>query len=92
VYGGAYTVSPDSPWVSVGGLYVGNGTILVPIGLSVKKTIAHETGHATKQFFERQTFGSSLDHSSSDGLMDRHASQNEFSAWETKILRGIKKP
>jgi hypothetical protein len=56
----------------------------------VQNNIAHEVGHATKSFFERQDFGADKDHSDAPGLMDPYGSQPAFTGNEKKILRGIK--
>ncbi|MEP0828843.1 MAG: hypothetical protein HRF51_10015 [bacterium] len=85
---------PDAAWVSWGGLSHGNGIITVPKGnpdAEVKQVVRHESGHATKSFFQRQDFGPSLDHSASNaGIMYyTTAGGTTFTEREKKILRGI---
>jgi hypothetical protein len=84
-YNGRYSgIDPDSFWSNngnLGGLSHGNGIIsITKQNDNPKKAIAHEVGHATKDFFERQVLG----------LMDPSASDDEFTDREKKILRGIK--
>jgi hypothetical protein len=88
---------PDDGWAlgggDFGGLPVGNGIVAISKGQTAaetKKSVAHETGHATKDVFKRDVFGPTLDHSQDAGLMDANATQADFSARELKILRGIK--
>jgi hypothetical protein len=93
-YRDAYSgIDPDSHWcpgTGFGGMSHGNKIISIAKQTpNPKKAIAHEVGHATKDFFERRVFGLSLDHSAL-GLMDPSASQPNFSVDEQKILRGIK--
>ncbi len=83
---------PDGMWdEGVAGMtHDPSGIISIPKGRTadaVKKTIAHEVGHATKNFFERQEFGPG-DHSAKPGLMDPTGSEGDFSDKESGILRG----
>jgi len=95
-YGRSYTDrDPDSFWSyngNFGGLSHPNKIISIAKvdNGNYAATIAHEVGHATKQFFKREIFGTSLDHSAAVGLMDPSGSKDEFSETETKKLRGIK--
>jgi len=97
-YRGRYqNVNPNSDWTLgsfFGGLqHTGTGLVSIPTGLaegSIRRYIAHEAGHATRDFFNRQVFGSDLDHSENPGLMDRSSSQPHFNEREQKILRGMK--
>ncbi|MEI6149693.1 MAG: hypothetical protein WCS01_11385, partial [bacterium] len=88
---------PDGMWPAAGadfgGLSHGNGIFSIPTGWPeaiTVKCIAHEAGHATKSFFERQDFGANKDHSDAPGLMDPTGTQLVFTDNEKKILRGIK--
>jgi hypothetical protein len=96
-FSGNYTnVDPDKIWVNGGhwgGLSVGNGIFSVPdyVAHVITKVVAHEAGHASKSFFKRDDFGSSLDHSTSNaGIMYFDTSGgNNFTDREKKILRGV---
>ena len=99
-YSGNYTnKDPDASWArtstgSFVGLSMGNGIITLTPGRSdpnLQQTIIHEAGHATKSFFKRDNFGSSLDHTASNlGLMYYLTNGvMNFITREKKILRGI---
>jgi hypothetical protein len=86
---GSVEARPWKYWDLVEGREDGeHDVILIPACVDKPvKTIAHEMGHFTIQFFRRQEFGTD-DHSSS-GLMHPKAEGDEFSPDELKILRGI---
>ncbi len=94
---GRYTnIDPDSVWcpgTGFGGLSHPNKIISITKNNNTPAlSIAHEVGHATKSFFKRRNFSTSLspDDHSALGLMDPSGSQPAFTVDEQKILRGIK--
>jgi hypothetical protein len=98
-YMGEYPNRPaDGAWMFGGNVFgglqhPGTGVVSVPKGLQpneIRPILAHEAGHSTKDFFHRQIFGPSLDHSTDPGLMDKDRSLPNFTEREQKILRGMK--
>lgn len=83
-------IHPDTRWQNVQGFaftsraYVMAGTS----GARARVVVAHEAGHETKNQFKRAPFGVG-DHSAAAGLMDPTGSENDFTASEIKILKGI---